>query len=163
MRAEQYLAEVQNEFQRIKRLAERAIAQVSEEDFFKVLNPESNSIAIIVKHTAGNLRSRWRDFLTSDGEKPDRNREREFIIDHTNTRDSLTKCWQEGWDRLFQALQALTPDDLDATVYISGEPFRVTQAINRQLTHSACHVGQIVFLAKHLAGERWECLSIPRG
>ena len=151
------------EFRRLKRQAEKALAQVSEDEFFRALDPESNSLAVIVKHLAGNLRSRWMDFLTSDGEKPDRKRDSEFVIEAGDTRAALMERWERGWKYLFDALEPLGGDDLMRTVMIRSEPHTVVQAVNRQLTHYGAHVGQIVFLAKHLAGPRWQTLSVPRG
>jgi hypothetical protein len=147
----------------LKRLADRAVAQVSDEDLFVMLDEESNSIAIIMKHIAGNMRSRWMDFLTSDGEKPDRNRDSEFVIEDEDTKENVLKHWEVGWRCLFEALAPLVPEDLNRTVLIRGELHSVVQAINRQLTHYGYHVGQIVFLARHLAAGRWQSLSIPRG
>jgi uncharacterized protein DUF1572 len=144
-----------------KRLAERAMDQVSDEQLFTPIDSEANSIAIIVKHMAGNMRSRWTDFLTSDGEKPDRNRDSEFE-DPPATRAAVLASWEAGWSCLFSALHALTDDDLARTVTIRGEPHSVMQAINRQLAHYPHHVGQIVLLAKHFAGGKWQSLSIPR-
>ena len=144
-----------------KRLAERAMAQVSDDQMFTSIDRESNSIAIIVKHMAGNMRSRWTDFLTSDGEKPDRNRDSEFE-EPPATRAAVLAAWEAGWTSLFCALHALTDDDLARTVTIRGEPHSVMQAINRQLAHYSHHVGQIVLLAKHFAGDGWQSLSIPR-
>jgi hypothetical protein len=150
------------QFRKYKKMAEDAIAQISAEQFFRALDPESNSVALIVKHIAGNQHSRWRDFLTADGEKPDRNRDTEFEV-HGDTKESLMARWQAGWKLLFDALAPLTDADLGRVVTIRTEPHTVMQAINRQLTHYACHVGQIVFLARHLAGPAWKTLSIPRG
>jgi hypothetical protein len=144
-----------------KRLAERAMAQVSDEQLFTPIDSEANSIAIIVKHMAGNMRSRWTDFLSTDGEKPDRNRDSEFE-DPPATRAAVLASWEAGWSCLFSALHALTDDDLTRTVAIRGEPHSVMQAINRQLAHYPHHVGQIVLLAKHFAGGKWQSLSIPR-
>lgn len=144
-----------------KRLAERAMAQVSDEHLFTPIDSEANSIAIIVKHMAGNMRSRWTDFLTCDGEKPDRNRDSEFE-DPPATRAAVLAAWEAGWSCLFSALHCLTDDDLTRTVTIRGEPHSVMQAINRQLAHYPHHIGQIVLLAKHFAGENWQSLSIPR-
>jgi hypothetical protein len=162
MRTEHWLEDVKLEFRRMKRQAEKALDQVSDEDFFRALDPESNSLALIVKHLAGNLRSRWTDFLTSDGEKPDRNRDSEFILEAGDTREALMARWEAGWKLLADALE-LSLEDIERTVLIRGEPHTVVQAVNRQLTHYAGHVGQIVFLAKHLAGPRWQTLSVPRG
>ncbi len=158
-----YLEDARREFGSLKRLAEKAIAQVSDEDFFAVLDPGSNSVAAIVKHIAGNLRSRWTDFLTSDGEKPDRRRDAEFEIEQADTRQSLLERWETGWGTLFAALEPLAPGDLAREIFIRGKPHSVMKAINRQLTHYAEHVGQIVLLSKHWAGPRWQTLSIPRG
>ncbi|MGH9364305.1 MAG: DUF1572 family protein, partial [Thermoanaerobaculia bacterium] len=149
-----YLEDAVRQFHGTKKLAERALAQVGDEDFFRKLDPDSNSLALIVKHLAGNMRSRWADFLTSDGEKPDRRRDSEFEIEG-ETRGSLMQSWEEGWRCVFESVGGLRPEDLLATVLIRTEPHTVVQAINRQLTHYAHHVGQIVFLAKHLAGPRW--------
>jgi Protein of unknown function (DUF1572) len=144
-----------------KKLAERAMAQVSDEQLFVGLDGESNSIAVVVKHMAGNMRSRWTDFLTSDGEKPDRNRDSEFV-DPPATREALMQQWEKGWTLVFGALEPLSDGDLGRTVTIRGEAHSVMQAINRQLAHYANHVGQIVMLAKHLASEKWQSLSVPR-
>ena len=163
MQGKHWLDDALLEFRRLKRQAEKALAQVSEEQFFQVLDPESNSLAIIVKHLTGNLRSRWVDFLTSDGEKPDRQRDSEFVIDAADTRAALMERWERGWKYLFDALEPLGEDDLMRTVQIRGEPHSVVQAVNRQLTHYGAHVGQIVFLAKHLGGPNWKTLSVPRG
>ena len=145
-----------------KKLTERAMRQVNEGQLFAILDPEMNSIAIIVKHMAGNMRSRWMDFLTTDGEKPDRNRDSEFESPPA-TREALLKLWEQGWGYVFTALEPLSDSDLGRTVTIRGEPHSVMQAINRQIAHYAHHCGQIVFLAKHLAHTRWQSLSVPRG
>ena len=144
-----------------KRLAERAMEQVTNDQLFASLDDESNSIAVIVKHMAGNMRSRWTDFLTSDGEKPDRDRDSEFV-DPPATREALLGTWEDGWSRVFQTLAPLSDADLGRTVTIRGEAHSVMQAVNRQIAHYANHVGQIVLLAKHLAGNRWESLTVPR-
>lgn len=149
-------------FREIKSVVDRAVAQVNDEQFFAVLDAESNSIAVIIKHLAGNLRSRWTEFLTSDGEKADRNRDSEFEMDESTTRAELLAVWEAGWKAAFQALDALTPNDLTKTIRIRNEPHSVVKAIMRQLTHAANHGGQIVFLAKHFAGDAWQTLSIPR-
>jgi hypothetical protein len=151
------------EFRRLKAQGDRALAQVSDEEFFRRLDAESNSLALIVKHVAGNLHSRWRDFLTTDGEKPERNRDAEFEQTSADTRNQLMRRWEEGWAILSRELEPLGPDDLLRTVSIRGEPHTVVQCIQRQLTHYGEHCGQIVFLAKHLLGPRWKTLSIPRG
>lgn len=156
-----YHGDALRSFRNYKALAERALEQVSDEDFFRQIDPESNSIAVIVKHIAGNLHSRWRDFLTSDGEKPDRHRDTEFEM-LGDTRASLMQFWETGWQTLFDALEPLTPADLAKTVTIRGEPHTVVEAINRQLTHYAMHIGQIVFLAKHFKSREWKTLSVPR-
>lgn len=145
-----------------KKLAERAIDQLSDEQLLTVLDPEMNSVATIVKHMAGNMRSRWTDFLVSDGEKPDRNRDSEFSEPPRN-RAELLDLWEDGWNRVFAALSPLQDDDLDRTVKIRSEAHSVMQAINRQIAHYAYHCGQIVFLAKHLHYQDWKCLSVPRG
>ena len=148
-------------FRYYKNLAERAMEQVKDEQLFAMLDEEANSIGIIVKHMAGNMRSRWTDFLTSDGEKPDRNRDSEFM-DPPATRKALLEMWEDGWTSVFQALEPLSDADLGRTVTIRGEAHSVMQAVNRQVAHYAHHVGQIVMLAKHFAGDRWESLSVPR-
>jgi len=156
-----YLEDALSLFRYYKRLAERALDQVTDEQLFVTLAPEANSIAIIVKHMAGNMRSRWTDFLTTDGEKPDRNRDSEFV-DPPATRSQLLAEWEDGWNRLFAAIEQLTDADLARTITIRGEAHSVVQAINRQLAHYPHHVGQIVLLAKHFAGDRWQSLSVPR-
>jgi hypothetical protein len=162
MPPQEYLDETLMELQRLKDLADKAVAQINDRDFFATLDPESNSIAVIVKHMAGNMRSRWTDFLTSDGEKPNRNRDGEFEIEVRDSKEGLLTRWEIGWGCLFEAIGLLKPGDLDRTVQIRGKPLSVLQAINRQLSHYAYHVGQIVFLAKHFSGERWHSLSVPR-
>jgi Protein of unknown function (DUF1572) len=156
-----YLEDSLAVFRQYKQLAERAMAQVADEDLFAVLDGEGNSIALIVKHMAGNMRSRWTDFLTSDGEKADRNRDSEFV-DPPATRDALIGVWEAGWRCVFDALEPLSEADLARTVTIRGEPHSAMQAITRQVAHYAQHIGQIVLLAKHFAGERWRTLSIPK-
>ena len=163
MKPESYLEDAILQFRKLKGLADKALAQVGDKDFLRALDPESNSIATVMKHIAGNMRSRWTDFLTSDGEKPDRNRDTEFVISAEDSRENLMARWEAGWRCLFAALEPLGPDDLDRTVLIRGEPHTVLQAVNRQLTHIAYHVGQIVFLARHFASGHWESLSVPRG
>ena len=138
------------------------MAQLSDEQLFVTLDPESNSIAIIVKHMAGNMRSRWTDFLTTDGEKPDRNRDSEFV-DAPANREALLSLWEQGWQYLFGALEPLSEEDLQRTVRIRGEAHSVMQAINRQVAHYSYHCGQIVFLAKHFQASDWQSLSVPRG
>lgn len=156
-----YHTDALESFRNYKKMAERAIEQVSDEEFFALIDAESNSMAVIVKHIAGNLHSRWRDFLTSDGEKPDRHRDTEFeMID--DTRESLMKFWERGWQTLFENVEPLTIDDFSRTVTIRGEPHTIAKAINRQLTHYAYHVGQIVLLAKHFKSTEWKTLSLPK-
>ena len=157
-----YLQDVQLQFTRLKKLAEDALAQVSDEELLVTLDPESNSLAIIVKHMAGNLRSRFTDFLTSDGEKPDRNRDGEFEIDGTPSREAVMADWERGWSVLFETLDGLTEDDPLLEVTIRGESLSVIQALDRQMVHHAYHVGQIVFLAKHFRSTSWRNLSIRR-
>jgi uncharacterized damage-inducible protein DinB len=152
-------------FRYYKNLAERAMAQCPDEALFTAIDAESNSIAIIVKHMSGNMRSRWRDFLTSDGEKPDRNRDTEFE-EPPKTRAELLEMWERGWKYVFDALQPLTEADIGRTVTIRNEPHSVMQAINRQMAHYSHHIGQILFLAKHLtfiSTGKWQSLSVPRG
>jgi len=158
-----FLEDALLEFRKSRRLAEGALAQTSDEDFFRAIDGETNPIAIVVKHMSGNMRSRWTNFLTTDGEKPDRNRDDEFVINAWDTRETLAAAWENGWRAVLEAVAALTPDDLARTVTIRGEPHTVMQAINRQMTHYAYHTGQIVFLARHFAGSRWKSLSIARG
>jgi len=160
-----YLQDSIGLFHYYKKLGERAMAQCPDECLFVTLDAESNSIAIIVKHLAGNMRSRWRDFLTTDGEKPDRYRDTEFETPPA-TRTELMQMWERGWKYVFDALEPLTEADLTRTVTIRSEPHSVMQAINRQIAHYAHHVGQILFLAKHLTFTKtgkWETLSVPRG
>jgi len=148
-------------FRQYKKMADAAIAQVTDEQLYAVLDPEMNSLAIIMKHMAGNMRSRWTDFLTTDGEKPDRNRDSEFE-QPPDIRTGLMAMWEEGWQRLFGALEPLSDEDLTRTITIRGEAHSVMQAINRQVAHYSYHCGQIVFLAKHLQSANWKCLSVPR-
>lgn len=157
-----YLEDSLEIFRHYKRLGDRAMAQIADEQLFASLDAEANSIAIVVKHMAGNMRSRFTDFLTTDGEKPDRNRDSEFEGAAT-TRGELMGQWENGWAILFSALEPLTDEDMERTVTIRGEAHSVMQAIHRQVAHYAYHVGQIVLLAKHAAGSRWESLSVPRG
>ena len=157
-----YLRDSISLFHYYKKLTERAMEQVSDEQLVTVLDGEMNSIAIIVKHLVGNMRSRWMDFLVSDGEKRDRKRDTEFEEPPT-TRAALIKLWDEGWNYVFTALEPLSDADMDRTVMIRGEPHSVMQAINRQMAHYAYHCGQIVFLAKHLQARQWKALTVPRG
>lgn len=156
-----YHADALKSFRSYKKLAERAIEQISDEEFFATIDDEANSIALIVKHITGNLRSRWTDFLKTDGEKPDRNRDTEFEL-IGDTRESLMESWERGWQILFDAIETLTPDDLSNTITIRSEPHSVVEAMNRQLTHYAYHVGQIVLLAKHFKSSEWRSLSVPK-
>ncbi len=144
-----------------KSLAEKAIEQVSDDEFFRTIDGEANSIAAITKHIGGNLRSRWTQFLTTDGEKPDRNRDAEFVTG-ADTRESLLKLWEDGFRILFESLESLKTEDLDKIVQIRGEDFRVVKAITRTMMHTASHVGQITLLAKHFRGGDWQTLSIPK-
>ena len=157
-----YLRDSLSLFRYYKKLTERAMEQVTDEQLFAVLDGEMNCIAILVKHLVGNMRSRWTDFLVSDGEKPDRKRDTEFE-DPPATRAELMKMWEQGWDYVFNALEPLSDADIERTVPIRGEPHSVMQAINRQIAHYAQHIGQIVFLAKHLKSSDWKTLSVPRG
>lgn len=145
-----------------KKLADKAIAQLKDEEFFVTLDEEANSVAVVMKHMAGNMFSRWTDFLTTDGEKPDRNRDMEFVIEEKTTKDDVLDYWERGWACVFAAIEPLTPEDFEKTVMIRGEEHTIVMAINRQLTHYAYHVGQIVFLAKHFRSREWSSLSIPR-
>jgi hypothetical protein len=158
-----YLQEAVRQFHGLKKVADKALAQTETSDFFATLDPESNSIALILKHLAGNMRSRWTDFLTSDGEKPDRHRDSEFVREPGDTRESLERRWHDGWNLLFSAVEPLAAEDLPRSVKIRGESLSALRAINLQLAHYAYHIGQLVFLAKHFAGSRWQSLSIPRG
>ena len=157
-----YLDDVRLQFRKMKKLAEDALAQVRDDELFVTLDPESNSLVVIVKHMAGNLRSRFTDFLTSDGEKPDRNRDGEFEIGGAPARDAIMADWNRGWTTLFATLDTLTEDDVLLEITVRGEPATVIQALDRQMTHHAYHVGQIVFLAKHLRSSAWKNLSMPK-
>ncbi len=156
-----YLADIVRTFLNYRTLAERAVAQVRDEDLGVALDSEGNSIAVLMQHLGGNLHSRFTDFLTSDGEKPHRDRDAEFLA--VDGRTLLEARWNVGWDAVLRTLDALTPADLDRTVYIRGEAFLVPEALSRAVTHAAYHVGQIVLLARHFAGPAWKTLSIPRG
>jgi hypothetical protein len=161
--ASAYLDEARRSLRGHKRLAEGAIVQVSDDQLFQQLDPDANSIAIIMKHISGNQRSRFTDFLTTDGEKPNRHRDTEFEMPARPSREELMRMWEEGWQKVFSALDPLRPEDVSNTVTIRGEPHTVLQAINRQVAHYAYHVGQIVLVAKHLRGPEWKTLSIARG
>ncbi|HEY1803177.1 MAG TPA: DUF1572 domain-containing protein [Terracidiphilus sp.] len=156
-----YIEDALAVFRYYKRLAERAMDQVSDDQLFAAIDPEANSIAVIVKHMTGNMRSRFTDFLTTDGEKPDRDRDSEFVAPPA-TRKELMAAWEDGWNHVFAEVARLTDADLARAITIRGEAHSVMQAINRQLAHYPHHVGQIVFLAKHFAGDRWQSLSVPR-
>ena len=156
-----YLEDARAILRYYKKLAEGAMAQATDQELFAVLDQEMNSIAVVVKHMVGNMRSRWTGFLTTDGEKPDRNRDSEFV-DPAATREALMQAWEEGWRTVWDAIEPLTDADLGHTVTIRGEAHSVIQAINRQLAHYAYHCGQIVMLAKHFRGEQWQSLSMPR-
>src|SRR5262245_13690821 len=158
-----YLEEVRRQLEGYKRLGEGAFNQLKDEDSFVTIDAESNSIAIIVKHVTGNMRSRFTDFLTTDGEKLDRHRDQEFELTSKTTRADVMGWWDKNWPIVFSALGSLKPEDLMRTVTIRNEPHTVLQAINRQLAHYALHIGQIVFLAKHLCSSEWKTLSIARG
>jgi len=160
---ESYVQLIAREFKRMQSLADGAISQLSDEQFFAVPAPGDNSVAVIVKHVGGNLISRWTDFLTSDGEKSGRNRDTEFRIDPHDTREQLLEVWGRGWTTLFAALESLNDSDMARIITIRGEPLTVLQAVNRQLTHYAYHIGQIVYVAKHHCGPAWRTLSIPLG
>ena len=160
--AKHYITDALQTFRDQKKLAERAFTQISDEDFFATLDPESNSIAVNLKHMAGNMLSRWTDFLTTDGEKPNRARDMEFVILPDTDKADLLAYWEKGWQSVFDAIEPLGPDDLLRTVLIRGQEHTVLQAINRQLTHYAYHVGQIVYLAKHFKSSDWQTLSVPR-
>ena len=157
-----YLDDARQTFRDYKKLAERAFAQISDEEFFKTLDEETNSIAVNIKHMAGNMLSRWTDFLTTDGEKPERNRDLEFVMLPDETKDAMVAYWEKGWKCVFEAIEPLQPDDLLRTIRIRGQEHTVMQAINRQLAHYAYHVGQIVYLAKHFRSTEWQSLSVPR-
>ncbi len=161
--ATHYLEEARRQLRGHKRMGEAAMSQLRNEDFFVTLDPEANSIAILVKHLAGNMRSRFTDFLTSDGEKADRFRDREFELGPATTPAEVMNWWEEGWTCVFNAIDPLKPEDVMRAVSIRGEPHTVLQAVNRQIAHYAQHIGQIVFLAKHLRSSEWKTLSIPRG
>jgi hypothetical protein len=161
--ATHYLEEMKRQFRGHKRMGEAAMAQLEDRDFFVVLDAESNSVATLVKHIGGNARSRFTDFLTSDGEKPDRFRDLEFEVSEKTTREEVMRWWEQGWSQVFSTLDGLGPEDVQRTVTIRGEPHTVMQALNRSLAHYAQHIGQIVFLAKHLRSSQWQTLSIPRG
>jgi hypothetical protein len=160
--AEHYLMTVKKEFRKLKSLADASIGQLTDDNLNYTLDKESNSIAIIMKHLAGNMLSRWTDIFITDGEKADRNRDSEFT-DEQRTKEQIMMHWERGWNRFFETIDALQPDDLLREITIRTEPHTIIQALERQTTHYGAHVGQIVLLSKHLAGENWKTLSIPRG
>jgi hypothetical protein len=157
-----YLDDCVFQLRKLKAQADEAMAQIDERQFFEQLDADANSIALIDKHVAGNMRSRWTDFLTTDGEKPDRHRDGEFELEGADSREVIIARWHAAWDLVFGTLGSLAPNDLGKTVRIRGEAHTVVQAINRQMSHYSLHVGQIVLLAKHLAGPNWRTLSIPK-
>ena len=158
-----FLTEALRTFRGYKTRTETAFSQLRSEDWFRLIDPEANSIAIIVKHMAGNMRSRWTNFLTSDGEKPNRDRDSEFLLDSFTTPEQVLLWWNQGWNLVFAAIEPLTAADLDRKVTIRGQEHSVLEAISRQMTHYAEHVGQIILLAKHFRGTEWKSLSIPKG
>ena len=160
--ADVFIAAIINAFEANKRLADQAVAQVPDDKLHVALDANTNSIAVIMKHVAGNMFSRWTDFLTTDGEKPNRNRDYEFVIEANTSKDDIRDYWERGWECVFAALDPLQIEDLEKTVFIRGEEHTVVQAINRQLMHYAYHIGQIVYLAKHFRSSAWTSLSIPR-
>src|SRR5262245_46942329 len=157
-----YLEDVLRTFRDYKKLGERAFAQISDEDFFRTIDAESNSIAVNMKHMAGNMLSRWTDFLATDGEKPERNRDMEFVMLPKTTKQDMLDYWERGWKVTFDAIEPLTPNNLMRTVTIRGQDHTIVQAINRQLAHYAYHVGQIVYLAKHFKSSGWQSLTVPK-
>ncbi|HEX4348134.1 MAG TPA: DUF1572 family protein [Vicinamibacterales bacterium] len=157
------LQDIIRTYNNYKKLADAAIAQTTDADLHRLIDPDANSVAIVVKHLTGNLRSRFADFLTTDGEKATRNRDEEFEMPDAKSREALLRAWNESWAVVIGELEKLTPADLDRTVYIRKEAFLVSEALNRSVTHLAYHVGQIVMLAKHFQGPNWKSLSIPKG
>ena len=158
-----YYDEIRRSFRGYKRLADGAMAQLNDQEFFQAPDPESNSAALIVKHIAGNLRSRWKDFLTTDGEKPDRDRDQEFVLTPADTREDLMRRWEESFQIVFNEIDALTDQDFNKTITIRGQAHTILQAMSRSIMHTAYHVGQILFLGKHLRGAQWTSQSIPKG
>jgi hypothetical protein len=158
-----YLDDALRQFHSLKELAEGALAQIDEHDLFTTLDVEANSIAVLMKHMAGSMRTRWAGFPETAEDAQARDRDSEFLVTEEDTKGVLIEGWEAGWRYLFSALEPLTPEDISKTVHIRGKPLSVLEAINRQLTHYAYHVGQIVFLAKHFRSSGWESLSIPRG
>ena len=160
--AQEYLADSVSSLRAYKKMADKAIAQTKDDELFVTVDEEANSIAVVMKHMAGNMISRWTDFLNSDGEKPDRNRDMEFVIEGNTTKDDVLAYWERGWKCVFEAIEPLTPADFERTVMIRGQEHTIVQAINRQLMHYSYHIGQIVFLAKHFRSAEWQSLSIPK-
>lgn len=158
-----FLRDVIRTYRNYKALGDRALAQTPDAHLHTEVDPNSNSIAVIAKHVAGNLRSRFTDFLTTDGEKPDRDRDGEFTMTRHATREEILRGWDQGWAAALGAIENLRPEDLGRTIHIRQEPFLVVEALNRSVTHTAYHVGQIVYLARHFAGTEWTSLSIPKG
>jgi hypothetical protein len=157
------LASVRRELASLRQLAERALAQIDDDAFFRALAADENSAGVLAKHVGGNLRSRWTEIFTTDGEKPDRNRDGEFERGPADTRDAIMATWQAGWQALEDTLAALTPDDLDRTITVRSEPHSVARALVRSLAHTAGHVHQIVLLCRHWKGSGWQTISVPRG
>jgi uncharacterized protein DUF1572 len=157
-----YLADSVSSFRAYKKLADKAIEQLQDAEFFVTLDEEANSVAVVMKHMAGNMISRWTDFLTSDGEKPDRNRDMEFVITADTSKQAVLEYWERGWKTVFDAVEPLRIEDLEKKVFIRGQEHTVVQAINRQIAHYAYHIGQIVFQAKHFRSAEWKSLSIPK-
>ena len=158
-----YLKDVVRQYRMYKGYVDKALPRVSDKDLHTELDANSNSIAVVMKHIAGNLRSRFRDFLTADGEKPDRNRDTEFEMPARASRDEILKSWEDAWGILFGSIEALKPEDLGRYITIRGEQYLVIEALNRSVAHTASHVGQIVYLARHFAGDNWTSLTIPKG
>jgi Protein of unknown function (DUF1572) len=157
-----FLEDALKSFRDYKKLAEGAFAQVDEADLFRTIDEESNSIAVNMKHMAGNMLSRWTDFLTTDGEKPNRERDMEFVMLPSTTKAEMLAYWEQGWQSVFDAIEPLTAGDLMRIVKIRGQDHTVVQAINRQIAHYSYHVGQIVYLAKHFKSSAWQTLSVPK-
>ena len=157
-----YLDDARSALRAYKKLADKAIAQLKDDEFFVTIDEEANSVAVVMKHMAGNMFSRWTDFLTSDGEKPDRNRDMEFVIEPNTTKDDVIDYWERGWQCVFAAIDPLEVSDFEKTVTIRGEVHTIAQALNRQLMHYSYHIGQIAFLAKHFRSAEWQSLSIPK-
>lgn len=158
-----YLSDIRRQFADLKKSAERAAAQVGDAQFFQPLEEDGNSIGVLMKHMGGSLASSFTDFLSTDGEKPTRNRDAEFVREPGDTRETIAERWERGWSALWKTLDGLGPGDLLRTVHIRGEPHSVVQTLSRHVSHQAMHAGQIIMLARHWTGARWETLTIPRG